>query len=239
MFWRCNLLLVLIRTVISYIAVLFTVRIMGKSELSKLSPVQLVVVFMIAELAAIPIDSPDVSVITGLTAIATLSFLQVSISYLSIKSERFKTFINGKPSVLIAGGRINESALKEERITINELMEQLRIGNVPSITDVDYAVMESNGSLSIIQSSEKRPLTAGDMNIPIQKSVMPLIVVSDGFLYKDNLSAMGYNEKALMKKLKSLGIESLKDVFMVFCDENKQMHVYCRTKNGMVEEVLN
>lgn len=232
------MLLVLIRTIISYIAVLCTIRIMGKSELSKLSPVQLVVVFMIAELAAIPIDSPDVSVITGITAIATLSFLQVSISYLSIKSERFKTFINGKPSVLIDGGRINETALKEERITVNELMEQLRIGNVPSITDVDYAIIESNGSLSIIQSPGKRPLTAGDMNIPMQKTVMPLIVVSDGFIYKENLSAMGYNEKALMKKLKSLGIESLKDVFMVFCDENKQMHVYCRTKSGMVEEVL-
>lgn len=232
------MLLVLIRTIISYVAVLFTVRIMGKSELSKLSPLQLVVIFMIAELASIPIDSPDVSLITGLTSIAALAFLQVTLSFLTIKSERFKNFVNGKPSVLIDKGRINENELKAQRITLNDLMEQLRIGNVPSITDVDYAIMESNGSLSIIQRPEKRPLTAEDMNISTDVSAMPLVIVADGFLYESNLSAMGYSKKVLMKNLKSLGIESLKEVFMVFGDEKRQMHVYCRTKNGMIEEVF-
>ena len=129
--------IVLIRTVILYLIVLFVIRIMGKGELSKMSPFQLIVVFMIAELASIPIESPDVSMITGVSAIFTLLFLQVLISFLSIKSEKFKTFFNGKPSVLIDNGELNLKELKALRITINDLMEQLRIGGSPSISDVD------------------------------------------------------------------------------------------------------
>ena len=93
--------IVLIRTFILYFIVLFAIRIMGKSELSKMSPFQMVVIFMIAELAAIPIESPTVSFISGVIAIFTLLFLQVLISYISIKSEKFKNFINGRPSVII------------------------------------------------------------------------------------------------------------------------------------------
>ena len=99
--------IICLRTIILYITVLITIRIMGKSELSKMSPFQLVVIFMIAELASIPIESPDVSIIKGMAAIFTLLFLQVFISYISIKSEGFKNFVNGKPSVLIENGKIN------------------------------------------------------------------------------------------------------------------------------------
>ena len=103
--------IVLIRTFILYFIVLFAIRIMGKSELSKMSPFQMVVIFMIAELAAIPIESPTVSFISGVIAIFTLLFLQVLISYISIKSEKFKNFINGRPSVIIENGQINQEEM--------------------------------------------------------------------------------------------------------------------------------
>ncbi len=207
--------IILLRTVILYITVLITIRIMGKSELSKMSPFQLVVIFMIAELASIPIESPDVSIIKGMTAIFTLLFLQVLISYLSIKSESFKNFVSGKPSILIEHGKINQKEMKALRISINDLMEQLRIGNSPSIADVDYAVMESNGELSIIPKPGEKPLTIDDMKLPPGGNAMPLVIISDGHLYNSNLKTMGYDEPTLGARYFNAASRPIKKSFLL------------------------
>lgn len=221
---------ILIRTVLLYLIVLFVIRIMGKAELSKMSPFQLIVVFMIAELASIPIESPDVSMITGVTAIFTLLLLQVLISFLSIKSEKFKNFFSGKPSVLIDKGEINHRELKKLRITINDLMEQLRLGSAPSISEVEYAVMESNGDLSIIQKSQKKPLTAEDMSIEKAPEVMPSVFISDGIMYRKNISKAGWSEKQLTDALAAAQIPDFTTVFLAFCDEKSKLHVFMTDK---------
>lgn len=223
------MLIILVRTVILYLLVLFTIRIMGKSELSKMSPFQLVVIFMIAELAALPIESSTASLINGIAAIFTLMFLQISISVLSIKSEKAKNFLNGKPSVLIENGQINEKELKALRISINDLTEQLRIGNAPSLADVDYAVMESNGELSIIPKADKKPITASDMSITKTDEVMPLTIVADGVLYKQNLLSLGLSEDDLKSQMSILNISSYQDIFFAFCDEKRKFHIYIST----------
>ena len=218
--------IVLIRTVILYLIVLFVIRIMGKAELSKMSPFQLIVVFMIAELASIPIESPDVSMITGVAAIFTLMFLQVLISFISLRSEKFKKIFSGRPSVLIDKGEINVKEMRALRITINDLMEQLRIGGAPSINDVDFAVMESNGELSIIQKAEKRPLTAEDASIAADSEVMPSVFISDGIIYYENIRNSGWTAERMLMKLASLGIDDTSSVFLVFCDGKGKLHVY-------------
>ena len=223
--------IVLIRTVLLYLIVLFVIRIMGKAELSKMSPFQLIVVFMIAELASIPIESPDVSMITGVAAIFTLLFLQVLISFLSLKSEKFKYFFSGKPSVLIDDGEINRKELKALRITINDLMEQLRIGGSPSISDVDFAVMESNGDLSIIPKSDKQPLTPEDMSIEKKKQIMPVVFISDGIIYSKNVEKSGWSIKQLKDELIKLGISDYTQVFLAFCDGQSKLHVFTSGKN--------
>ena len=138
------MLIVAIRTFVLYIIVLIAVSIMGKSELSKMSPFQFVIVFMIAELAAMPIDDPSTSLINGVMAIFTLMLLQVLISFFSIKSEKFKNLVSGKPSILIEKGKLNIKELKKLRITSTDLLEQLRLANCPSLSDVEYAIMEAN-----------------------------------------------------------------------------------------------
>lgn len=223
--------IVLIRTVILYLTVLFVIRIMGKGELSKMSPFQLIVLFMIAELASIPIESPDISMITGVSAIFTLMFLQVLISYISIKNEKFKNFFNGKPSVLINKGDINHKELKSLRISVNDLMEQLRIGNMPAISDVEYAIMESNGELSIIPKAEKKPLTPEDMSIKKQSEIMPVVFISDGIMYRKNIQQSQWTEKQLLQKLSSMHIKDYTKVFLAFCDGNSQLHIYMHNKD--------
>lgn len=224
--------IVLIRTIILYFIVLFAIRIMGKSELSKMSPFQMVVIFMIAELAAIPIESPTVSFISGVIAIFTLLLLQVLISYISIKSEKFKNFINGRPSVIIENGQINQEEMKRLRISINDLMEQLRLGNTPSISDVDYAVLESNGSMSIIARPEKKTVTLKDMGLPAKEEILPSVIISDGTLYEENLTRAGLDTSALSAQLAACNIGSFKDVFLAVCDENRRLHIYAADAKG-------
>ncbi|QIB69613.1 DUF421 domain-containing protein [Aminipila butyrica] len=226
--------IILIRTMVLYLMVLFSIRIMGKSELSKLSPFQLVVLFMIAELAALPIEDTNLSLINGTTAIFTLLFLQVSISLLSLKWEWFKNFISGKPSILIEDGIINEGELKKLRININDLTEQLRLKNSPSLADVAYAVIESNGDLSVIPKPDKKPLTPSDMGIVKPKEILPLVLICDGCLYKSNLLKIGWDEEYLKSALLAMKILSYKEVLMAFCDEKKELHVYQSSKDGKI-----
>lgn len=212
------MIIICIRTFLIYITLLIAFRIMGKAELSKVSTFQMVVLFMIAELAAIPIDSTSASIINGITAIFTLLFLEVLLSFISIKSEKLKNFINGKPSLLIDKGMINVKEMERLRITINDLFEQLRIDDCPSISDVEYAVMESNGELSIIKK------------IPADK--MPMILISDGVLYESNMEKAGIDETILKGMLESKGIHDVKSVFVAFYDTARQFHVYPRPEHS-------
>ena len=205
------MLIIALRTFIMYSALLFALRLMGKSELSKMSPFQLVVVFMIAELAAIPIDSADASLINGLMAIFTLTFLQILCSYISIKNESFKNFISGKPTILINKGKINIEELQKQRISITDLMEQLRVQNMPSINEIKFAVLESNGQLSIIN-----------------KNILPAILISDGHFYEHNLVFSGMDHQSFLNKLRSINLTSFEDIFLCFCDSDKTLHIYMK-----------
>ena len=227
------MIIVFIRTIIVYFIILLVLRIMGKAELSNMSPFQMIVIFMMAELATIPIESPDVSMMTGITAIVTLMFLQVLISTVSLKSEKLKNFFGGKPSILIDKGRINYKELKELRITINDLMEQLRLGNASSISEVEYAIMEANGDLSIIQKAENKPLTPQDISINKKQEQLPVIFISDGFVYKNNISRSGWTEKQLNDKLSDFGISDSSEVFMAFCDGKSRLHVFLTDSDGI------
>lgn len=227
------MLIVAIRTFVLYIIVLIAVSIMGKSELSKMSPFQLVIVFMIAELAAMPIDDPSTSLINGVMAIFTLMLLQVLISFLSIKSEKFKNLVSGKPSILIEKRKLNIKELKKLRITSTDLLEQLRLANCPSLSDVEYAIMEANGQLTVIPKAEQKPLTPKDMGLTVNDGLLPMVVVSDGTVYNKNLLAAGVPEELFRQKLRDSGISSYKDIFLAFYDENKAFHVYLYSDNAV------
>lgn len=225
------MLIILIRTIILYFVVLFVIRVMGKAELSKMDPFEMVVLFMIAELAAIPIESLDIPLLNGAAAILTLLFLEVSLSYLSIKSPKINKLLNGKPSVIIDRGNINEKELKNQRISIDDLMQQLRLKNYPSLADVDYAILEANGDLSIIPKPEKAPLTRDDMGFETSSTIMPMVLISDGELYQNSLKLLGKEEGYLKKELLKAKLTDYSQVFLCFYDENRQLHVYPKGKS--------
>lgn len=199
---------------------------MGKSELSEMSPFQLVIIFLIAELAAIPIESPSASLLNGIAAIVALMFLQTFISTIAIKCEWFKNFINGRPSILIEKGEINQKELRNLRITINDLQEQLRIKDIYSFADVEFAIMESNGELSVIPKSGKRTVTVSDMGIAENELYLPVVVISDGTVYERNLLKLNADIEQLQKILRRYNLHSYKDVFLAFTDDEKNLHIY-------------
>ena len=210
------MLIVAIRTIILYLALLSTLRLMGKSELSKMSPFQLTVIFMIAELAAIPLDSIDASLINGLIAIFMLTLMQILISYLSTKTENFKIFISGRPTIIIEKGKLNIKELRKQRIALTDLMEQLRIKGYPSIGDIDYAIIETNGELSIITKENN----------------LSSIIISDGNLYSENLRFSGLDFQTFEEKLRKAGVTSIQSVFLALCDKDKTLHVYIEEKRN-------
>ena len=198
------MIIIAIRTTLLYVMALAVVRLMGRGELSKLDPFQMVVLFMIAELASLSIESPNISVLTGLTALLTLLFLQVLFSYLSLKSTRFRNLISGKAILLVDKGTVNQKEMERLRISIDDLTQHLRLKNTPSPADLDYAVLETNGDLSVIPKPEKRPLTPSDIGLFKADEKIPLILISDGQLYLSNLLKSKKDENFLKEELKKL-----------------------------------
>lgn len=217
---------ILLRTLILYLVALFIIRVMGKGDLSRMDPFQIVVLFMIAELASLPIETPEISVFSGVTALLTLLLLDVIISYLALKIPAVKRVVTGKASILVRKGEINEKEMKRLRISMDDLAEQLRLKNFPSIADVDYAILESNGDLSVIPKPGKSPATKKDLGIKPGKEGLPLIVIADGRLYQSNLEQLMIDETFIRSQLSAKGIKDYSEVFLCFSDEKGQIHVY-------------
>jgi uncharacterized membrane protein YcaP (DUF421 family) len=150
-----EMILVIIRTLILYTATVVFLRIMGKRQIGQLQPYELVVIIMISELAAVPMQNTGVPLINGLVPIFVLFASEVTLSFISLKSERARGIICGKPSILIQNSRIMEEEMRKIRYNINDLLEQLRAKDVTNIADVEYAILETSGQLSVVLKSDK------------------------------------------------------------------------------------
>ena len=210
-----------LRTMILYILVLFSIRTVGKNGLSSTDPFQIVMMLMIAEIASIPIESPDSSIFNGIAAIVMILFIYALSEFFSSKSERFKLIINGKPAFLIDNGAINFKELNKNKITVTDLMEMLRLKDAPSISDVLYACIETNGELSVVLKP--------DMNMSAVFLNMPCILVSDGSIYEDNFTGAGVTKEQFEYSMKLNAVNSVSDILLCFCDEKRQLHFYLKT----------
>lgn len=216
------------RTIILYLLVVAAIRIMGKSELSELQPYQLVILIMISELASSPMETVEKPFINGVVPIFTLVFLQLVISMLTLKFQKARVIVCGRPSILIEKGKILDKELKSLRININDLVEQLRIKNYHRIEDIEYAILETNGELSVIPVSEKQPLTPADMSINVSKEYLPISVILDGKFQQKNYKAANIDQNWLELELKNKGITNLKDIIYATVDDKKNLRVFLK-----------
>ena len=224
------MLLTLIRTLILYAGVVVVMRIMGKQEIGQLQPFELVIALMIADLAAIPMANTGVPLVNGLVPILGLLIAQVFLSYASLKSIRFRGILCGTPSILVKNGQIVETELKRNRYNINDLLEQLRVKNITNIADVEFAILETGGQLSVIPKSQKRPLMPEDLQLSTQYEGIPITLIIDGQIIHNNLEMVNLNESWLSGELAKLGIDNHRKVLFASLDTKCKLFYQLKTK---------
>lgn len=194
------MIIIFFRSIILYILVLFVMRLMGKREIGQLQPFELAIAIMISDLASTPMTEIGVPLIHGIIPILGLLSMHLLITFLNLKSMKIREFVSGKPAILIYRGKIDEKVLKKERFTLNELQEKLRSNNVTDLADVEYAILETSGDVSVIQKPNKRTVTPEDLNIMPEYEGITYDLVLDGKVMYDNLKKLGKNYEWLKKE---------------------------------------
>lgn len=216
---------VFIRALILYLVVVVVMRMMGKRQVAQMQPFELVIMIMIADLAVTPMEDIDIPLVNGVIPIVVLLSVQVLASYFSLKSEKFRDFICGKPSILIHKGRIDQSEMHRLRVNINDLLEALRSKNYFNVNDVQYAILETNGQISVIPKADKRPVETADLSVMVQEEELPITLISDGKLDNKKLRKSGYDKKWLMDQLGQQNINNVRDVFLASLSSDGSLYV--------------
>ncbi|HBV98984.1 MAG: membrane protein [Peptococcaceae bacterium BICA1-7] len=227
------MLIGIIRTLILFTVVVVFLRLMGKRQIGQLQPYELVIIIMLSELASIPMGNSGIPLVSGLVPIFTLLVAQVLLSEVSLKSENTRRIICGTPSVLVEKGRIVEGELRRLRYNINDLLEQLRSKSMPNIADVEFAILETNGDLSVIPKSQKRPLVPEDINLPTKYEGIPTTLIIDGYVFKKNLANIHHSEEWLMDELKKYGVNDFKEVLFASIDTEGSIFYQAKAKKAV------
>ena len=201
------MLIIFFRAIILYIIILIVMRMMGKRQIGQLQPFEFAISIMIADLATIPMSEIGIPISNGIIPILGLLLMQLLISTINLKSIKAREIICGKPRILIYRGKIDEKALKKERFTINELQERLRGKDVNSIMDVEYAILETNGEISIVYKPNKREVIVEDLEIKPKYDGIQYDLVVDGKVMFDNLKILGKDYEWLKNKMEEFKIK--------------------------------
>ena len=221
------MLITFLRSIILYIIVLIVMRFMGKREIGQMQPFELAISIMIADLASIPMTETGVPIFNGIIPILGLLVMHLIISVVNIKSLKAREIICGKPSILIYRGKINEKALRKERFTITELQERLRSNNVVNLGDVEYAILETSGEVTVIQKPEKRNTIPEDFNIQPDYEGIPYDLVVDGKVMEKNLQEIGKNYTWLKNQVEKFKMKP-EEALVVTIDGKGQ--IFCQRK---------
>ena len=221
------MLITFFRSIVLYILVLAVMRLMGKREIGQLQPFELAISIMIADLASIPMTEIGIPIYYGIVPILGLLMMHIFISFLNMKSLKAREIICGRPSILIYRGKINEKELIKQRFTINELEERLRGNNVFNLGDVEYAILETSGQVTVIQKPEKRNVTPEDLDLTPEYEGIPYDLVVDGKVMAENLKELGKNYKWLEKQTEKFNIKP-EEALVVTLDAKGQ--IFCQKK---------
>lgn len=218
-----------LRTVILYFLIMVGLRLMGKRQIGELEPSELVLTMMLSDLATVPMQDFGIPLLSGVIPILTLLSISMLLSQLSLCSIRFRRLLCGSPTVLIDRGRLRQDAMRKNRFTIDELLEELREQGISNLDDVKYAILENSGQLSILPWPEIQPPSAKDLGTEVTDSVsLPIILINDGRVIARNLEQYGKSEEWLHKQVQKQGLASCRDVFLLTIDGDDK--IYCLPK---------
>ncbi len=223
------MLTIFIRTIIIYVMLMVIMRFLGKRQLGELDVGELVITIILSEIATTPITNPERSLLEAVIPTVTLAILEILTSALVIKAPIFKSLLSSKPSVIIARGVINYKMMKKVRISLEELISQVRQNGIYDLNEVDYAILEENGKMSVIPKNKNRQPEKSDFNIPCPDNGLMHLVISDGSVNMHSLKLIKKDRTWLEKKLKKLDV-AIKDIFCMTVDD--QGKIFIQERDG-------
>lgn len=220
-----------IRTCILYIVIIFAMRLMGKRQIGDLQPSELVITILISEIAAIPIQDLDIPIIYGVLATFTLVFLEILTSLITMKSINMRKLLYGSSSVIIKDGVIDQKMLRRLRLTVPDLMEVLRNQEIFDLEQVGYAILETNGQMSVLLKAEHQTASVNDLKGIRQSSAMPCLIISDGKLMKKAMRSLDISKSQIKERLNAEKIQ-ISDVFIMTRDIDGNENIILK-QNGL------
>ena len=225
---------IILRVLIIYVLVLFVFRLMGKRQIGQMQPFEFVLTLIIADLATIPMAEISVPLLNGIVPLLTLVFFHFVLTTLTRKSNLFSKIISGKPIIIINPNGIDYDAIKKLNITIDDLFEAMRGAGYFNIAEVQYAIMETNGKVSIMPKPDKSPVTSFDLKIKKENTSIPLTIISEGKFMEDNLNLSSKNKDFFIKLIKKYKINTIKSILLLTITEQGEVFLQQKNKPCMV-----
>lgn len=220
-----------------YLLVFVVIRMTGKRQLSDLQPFDLIITLLLAELASEPAANMGIPLLYGIVPILALFLVQQVVAMLSLKCEGFRHLLCGRPLLLISKGVVNEQALRDARYTLNDLLEQVRAKDIFDLADVDYAILETNGDLSILPKGPCRIPNYQALSMPPPDAKPPFLLIQDGKVHQEALRQAGFEMHWLEAQLQRAGIRSVQQVLFAFLS-GRTLHLQSKQKYGSVVRFL-
>lgn len=220
-----ELVLILIRSIVAFLLLFIMTRIMGKKQISQLTFFDYCVGITIGSIAATMSVDQNVKALNGLMSLIVWGLFPIIFAYLGMKSNTFSNITDGKAIILIEKGKIIEKNMRKNLLNINELMLLLREKNVFNISDVEVAVLETNGRLSVLLRTDQQPISASMLGVHVKKEHVPSILIMDGKMMKKSMEKIGYTEERLRNEIKKQGAHDISDVFLAQFDSRGQLYI--------------
>ena len=225
------MLLSYIRTIVLYLVLIAVIRMMGKRQVGEMEPSEFVVTMLVANLASIPMQDGGIPLYSGLVPILTVLGVELILTALSMRSVKLRQLLCGKPVILIENGKILQSNLRSTRVTLDELTELLRGKDVLHPETVQYAILETNGNLSVFPFPQQRPASATEAGIATAEQYLPYTIIADGYLYRENLRLAGKDDRWLQKQLQKRKT-TVASTWLLTVDEADRI-VWQKKENGV------
>lgn len=233
-----ELLDVTIRALLSLVTLFLITKMLGKKQVSQLSLFDYVIGISIGNFAAEMTINLESNELNGIVAVVIFGVIAYGVSILTMKSIYVRRFFMGTPTILIQDGKLLEKGMRKVKFDVNDLLEQCRGSGYFDLDEIEYAVMEANGELSILPKVEHRPVTLKDMKMNAAKASLCANIVIDSKVMKENLETMGKDEKWLRQQLKVKGYQDLENILLVTLDENNKLFVYEKNMETKAKNVL-
>ncbi len=218
-----------LRAMVLYPLAIFAVRLMGKRQIGELQPAELVVTILISNIATLPLEDRNLPLLMGVVPVLVLVSFEVIVSWLSLRFRGFRRLISGSPKIIVKDGTIDQQVMKTLRFSLDDLMTALRSGGVFDINEVQMAVVETNGSVSVYQKTQYQPAAKGDVTQNLQAARPPEVLIADGVISPEGMNAAGYTEKRLQTMLRQQKVTA-GEVFLLTVDE-KGLHCLVKKEN--------